>query len=154
MTASKALSNTQVVRAAFVVLIGFLASGVLGFVRTLIISQTFGAGEALDSFIAAQRIPEIIFVLVAGGALGSSFIPIYARRRSDDETEAWRLASAVTTLAALAALILGIVVTLAAPWLVDNLLRPQSTPEAQALTVNMMRLMMVTPVIFSISGLL
>jgi putative peptidoglycan lipid II flippase len=154
MTSSKALSNTQIVRAALIVLIGFLASGVLGFIRTLIISQTFGAGEALDSFIAAQRIPEIIFVLVAGGALGSSFIPIYARRRKDDEAEAWRLASAVTTLAALAALILGIGVTLAAPWLVSNFLRPQSTPEVQALTVNMMRLMMVTPVIFSISGLI
>ncbi len=154
MTTSKALSNTQIVRAALIVLIGFLASGVLGFIRTLIISQTFGAGEALDSFIAAQRIPEIIFVLVAGGALGSSFIPIYARRRKDNEAEAWRLASAVTTLAALAALILGILVILAAPWLVNKFLRPQSTPEAQALTLNMMRLMMITPVIFSVSGLL
>lgn len=154
MSASKALSNTQIIRAALIVLVGFLASGVLGFIRTLVVSQTFGAGEALDSFIAAQRIPEIIFVLVAGGALGSSFIPVYARRRNDDEAEAWRLASAVMTLAALAALILGIVVTLAAPWLVSNFLRPQSEPEAQALTVNMMRLMMVTPVIFSISGLI
>ena len=155
MTASKALSNTQVLRAALVVLVGFLASGVLGFVRTLIISRTFGAGEALDAFIAAQRIPELIFVLVAGGALGSSFIPVFSRYlRADNQAGAWRLASAVTTLAALAALILGIVVTLAAPWLVERFLRPESAPEAQALTVNMMRLMMITPVIFSISGLM
>lgn len=154
MTQSKALSNTQIARAALVVLVGFLASGVLGLLRTSIISAQFGTGGALDAFFAAQRLPEAIFVLVAGGALGSSFIPIYARLREDDEAEAWRLASAVMTLAALVAGILGLVVVLVAPWLVQTILLPESTAEAQALTVNMMRLMMVTPLIFSISGLL
>ena len=154
MSQSKALSNTQIARAALVVLVGFLASGVLGLVRTAIISAQFGTGGALDAFFAAQRLPEAIFVLVAGGALGSSFIPIYARLREEDEAEAWRLASAVMTLAALAAGILGLVVALTAPWLVQTILLPESTPEAQLLTANMMRLMMVTPFIFSISGLI
>ena len=154
MTQSKALTNTQIARAALVVLVGFLASGVLGLVRTAIISARFGTGGALDAFFAAQRLPEAVFVLVAGGALGSSFIPIYAQLRDEDEAQAWRLASAVMTLAALAAAVLGFVVALAAPWLVEVILLPASSPEAQALTVNMMRLMMVTPFIFSISGLL
>jgi putative peptidoglycan lipid II flippase len=153
MTDSRALSNSQIVRAAGVVLVGFLASGVLGLARTAIIGAQFGTSAALEAFIAAQRIPEIIFVLVAGGALGSSFIPIYARLREQDSAEAWRLASAVMTLAALAAAALGVIVALAAPWLVSSVLLRESTPEAQALTAQMMRLMMVTPVIFAISGL-
>lgn len=154
MNSSTKLSSRQVVRAAIVVLLGFLASGVLGFVRTLVISQQFGAGQALDAFLAAQRIPELIFVLVAGGALGSSFIPIYARRRSESEDEAWRLASAVMTLAALAALLFGALLALLAPWLVETILLPQSPPQVQALTATLMRLMMVTPLIFSVSGLI
>ncbi len=154
MTPSKALSNTQIARAALVVLVGFAASGVLGVVRTAIISAQFGTGSALDAFLAAQRIPEIVFTLVAGGALGSSFIPIYARLRDENQEEAWRLASAVMTLAAIAAGLLGLVVMLTAPWLVQHILLPESSPEAQLLTANMMRLMMVTPFIFSISGLL
>lgn len=153
MTQTKALSNRQVARAALVVIFGFLASGVLGFIRVLIVSRQFGTSAALDAFLAAQQIPELIFVLVAGGALGSSFIPIYAQLRETDEKQAWRLASAVMTLAALAALVLGVVVILLAPWLVGNLLLRDKPPEAQALTVDMMRLMMVTPFIFSISGL-
>ena len=73
------LSNKQIARAAVVVVGGFLASGVLGLVRTAAFSSTFGASDALDAFYAAQRIPETLFVLVAGGALGSSFIPVFAR---------------------------------------------------------------------------
>ncbi|MBI5671574.1 MAG: murein biosynthesis integral membrane protein MurJ [Chloroflexi bacterium] len=153
MSTAKALSNRQVARAALVVIFGFLTSGVLGFVRVLIVSRQFGTSAALDAFLAAQQIPELIFVLVAGGALGSSFIPIYARLRETDQDEAWRLASAVMTLAALAALALGALVIVLAPWLVGNLLLRDKPPEAQALTVDLMRLMMVTPFIFSISGL-
>lgn len=154
MSQSRALNNSQLIRAAIIVLIGFLASGVLGFVRTGILSAQFGTSEAHDAFLAAQRIPEIIFVLVAGGALGSSFIPIYAKRREEDENEAWRLASAVMTLASVAAAVLGIVVALFADPLVQFVLLPQSSPEIQALTANMTRMMMITPFLFAISGLI
>lgn len=153
MSDARALSNAQIARAALVVLAGFLASGALGLVRTAVIGAQFGTSAALDAFIAAQRIPEIVFVLVAGGALGSSFIPIYARLREQDSAEAWRLASAVMTVSALAALTLGVVVALVAPWLVSGVLLRESPPEAQALTADMMRLMMVTPAIFAVSGL-
>ncbi len=154
MSKSRALSNTQVARAALVVLFGFLASGVLGFVRTGVLAAQFGTGDAIDAFYAAQQIPELIFVLVAGGALGSSFIPIYAKRREEDEAEAWRLASAVMTLASLAAGIFGILVAIFAEPLVRYILLPESPPDVQLLTANMTRMMMITPFIFSISGLI
>lgn len=154
MSKSRALSNSQVARAALVVLFGFLASGVLGFVRTGVLAAQFGTGDAIDAFNAAQQIPELIFVLVAGGALGSSFIPIYAKRREEDEAQAWRLASAVMTLASLAAAIFGIVVAIFAEPFVQYILLPNSPPEVQLLTANMTRMMMITPFIFSISGLI
>lgn len=153
MAAAKVLTNSQIARAALTVLLGFLASGVLGFVRLLIVSRQFGAGGALDAFYEAQRLPELIFVLVAGGALGSSFIPIYARQREADPEAAWRLASAVMTLAALAAAVLGVVVTLAAPWLMREVLLRGADPAEQMLAADLMRIMMITPFIFSISGL-
>lgn len=153
MTATGALSNTQILRAALIVLVGFLASGILGFVRQGVLAAQFGAGDALDAFIAAQRIPEMIFVLVAGGALGSSFIPVFAQRREADQQQAWQLASAVMTLSACAAALLGIVVALAAPFLVSAILLPGASFAQQALTADLMRWMMITPFIFSISGL-
>jgi putative peptidoglycan lipid II flippase len=153
MSQSRALSNRQILRAAMLVLVGFLASGVFGFVRQGVLAAQFGTSNAYDAFIAAQRLPETIFVLVAGGALGSSFIPIYAKRREESQEEAWRLASAVMTLASLAAAVLGLTVALLAEPIVANFLLREASPELQSLTANMMRLMMVTPFIFSISGL-
>lgn len=154
MSETRALSSNQLLRAALVVLVGFLASGVLGIVRQAVLAAQFGTTETLDAFLAAQRLPEIIFVLVAGGALGSSFIPIYAQQREGDETQAWKLASSVMTLAAIAAAVLGIVTIIFADPLVRLILLPDSELAIQQLTANMVRLMMVTPFIFSISGLL
>lgn len=148
-----ALSNSAIARAALVIIFGFFTSGVLGLVRTVVLATQFGASEPLDAFYAAQRIPEVIFVLVAGGALGSSFIPVYARWRQRDVDHAWRLASTVMTLATIAAGLLAGIVILLADVLVSEVLMPGSSSAVQALTVDMTRLMMITPVIFSISGL-
>lgn len=152
---AKALSNRQIARAALVVLVGFFTSGALGLVRTAIFSATFGTSTALDAFYAAQRIPEMLFVLVAGGALGSSFIPVFSRYLTDDDrVGAWRLASAVMTLSAVLALLLALMVAVFAPQIVPAVLIPFETPEVQLLTVSLLRTMLVTVVIFAISGLL
>ena len=153
MKASNALSNRQLGEKALIMLFGFLASGLLGLLRIAVLASQFGTGAAHDSFNSAQQIPELVFVLVAGGALGSSFIPIYARLRESDPRQAWRLASAVMTLAAASAAMLGLVVTVFAPQIVSGILSAGRPPEEQQLTVDMIRLMMLTPFIFSISGL-
>jgi putative peptidoglycan lipid II flippase len=152
---ARALSNRQIARAALVVLVGFLASGLLGVLRQAIISAVFGTSDASDAFNAAQRLPELIFNLVAGGALGSAFIPVFSRLlREDDDAGAWRLASAVMTLSALAAGLLSLLVIAFAPWIVAVVLQPGRPAEVQALTVALVRVMMLTPAIFSVSGLL
>lgn len=149
---SRALTNAGIVRAAFVVLLGFLASGVLGLVRTAAYTAIFGASDVLDAFVAAQRVPEVLFVLVAGGALGSAFIPVFSRYLNDpaDSDHAWKLASATMTLSASAAAALSLLAYVSAPWFVPYYV---GDPEIQALTVNLMRVMLVTPFIFSMSGL-
>lgn len=150
----KALNNRQISEKALIVLFGFLASGALGLLRIGVVGAQFGTGAALDIFAAAQQLPETVFVLVAGGALGSSFIPVYARIREKDPAEAWQLASAVMTLSAAAAAVFGLSVAVFAPQLVDSLLLPDRPPDQRQLMVEMVRLMMLTPVIFSISGLI
>jgi peptidoglycan biosynthesis protein MviN/MurJ (putative lipid II flippase) len=57
---SKALHNSQIIRAALVVLVGFLTSGILGFVRTGVLALQFGAGAALDSFLYSPLLPYFI----------------------------------------------------------------------------------------------
>ena len=150
---SKALDNRQIAQKALIALVGFLTSGVLGLLRIGVVGGQFGAGAALDAFLAAQQLPETVFALVAGGALGSSFIPVYARIRENDEAQGWRLASAVLTLSAAAAAALALLVAVFAPQLVSHVLWAERPPAQHQLMIDMIRLMMLTPVIFSVSGL-
>ncbi len=154
MSQSDALDNREIIEKALIVLVGFLASGLLGLLRLAVVGAQFGTGAAYDAFAAAQQLPETVFVLVAGGALGSSFIPIYAKYRVIDQEQASRLASAVMTLSAAAAALLGLLVYALAPQLVSALLYSGRPPADQQLMTDMVRLMMLTPFIFSISGLL
>ena len=149
-----ALSNRQIMRAALVVLLGFVASGLLGCVAHGHHLRDLRGRRGAGRLFRAQQLPELIFVMVAGGALGSSFIPVYARLRAQDEAAAWRLASASMTLSALAAGVLGALVFLLAPLITRFILAPLAEPALQALTTDLMRAMMLTPLVFSVSGLL
>jgi len=153
MTQVRVLSAGQMMRAALVVILGFLASGILGLIRTAAYAAAFGASAELDVFYAAQRIPEMVFTLVAGGALGSAFIPVFNRYKDDESDERWRFASAVTTWSAVAAAGLGAILALTAPLYMPILL--SDVPVVyQALAADLTRWMLVTTVIFSVSGLI
>ncbi len=153
-SSARALSGRQIARAAGIVMLAYVMSGVLGIVRQSAINATFGAGAKLDAFTAAQRVPETLFVLVAGGALGSAFIPVFMRFLAlDDEDAAQRLANGVITLLVAVATALAALVFILAVPITDHLLVPKAAPQTQALTVELMRIMLLTVIIFGVSGL-
>jgi putative peptidoglycan lipid II flippase len=134
----------------------FVISRALGLLREMVISHQFGTGGDLDAYLAAFRIPDLLFQIVAGGALASAFIPTFAsfwaRGTAAGRARAWRLASAVINLVFVLTSFLAIVAAVLSPWLVRNVIAPGFDPERQALTTELMRLMLVTPVIFGVSG--
>lgn len=153
--AGQALSGREIALATLIVMASFVLSGVLGLVRQIVLASTFGAGRDLDAFYAALRLPETLFVLVAGGALGSAFIPVFSTFLNKDDLQgAWRLASAALTFVAIAASLSAIVGFIFATPLVEHLLLPEASDATQALTVELMRIMLVTVMIFGLSGLL
>ena len=144
----------QIARAATLVMAFFVLSRVLGMVRQMVIGAMFGTSGELDAYLAAARIPEMIFLVVAGGALGSAFIPAFADHLArEDEAGAWRLASAVVNLALIALTATAVLLAILAPPLVRTLIAPGFDPPQQALTVSLLRLMLVTPIIFGVSGI-
>ena len=105
-------ANRQIARAAGTVMFAILFGQIMGLVRGIIVARTFGASPELDAFFAANRVSETLFLLVAGGALGSAFIPTFTGLLAKDEKDsAWRLASslanAVTLVLSLLALLAG-----------------------------------------------
>ncbi len=132
----------------------FAASRLAGLAREMIIGARFGTSGELDAYLAAFRIPDLLFQLVAGGALGSAFIPVFAGSLARGQRgAAWKLFSSVTNLVLVVLTGLAILSGILAPQLVRYLLAPGFSPEQQALTVSLMRWMLVSTVIFGVSGI-
>jgi putative peptidoglycan lipid II flippase len=145
--------RTQMARAATVVMAAFVVSRVLGLGREVFIGSQFGTSRELDAYLAAFRIPDLIFQLVAGGALGSAFIPTFTGYLVNGRNkEAWRLASSIVNLVLIVLTVCAAVAACFAPWLVSHVVAPGFTPEQQMLTVRLMRLMLISPIVFGVSG--
>jgi putative peptidoglycan lipid II flippase len=136
-----------------VVMLGFVASRLLGLVRNMVITSQFGAGREYEIFLAAIAVPDLIFQVLAGGAVGSAFIPVFnAYLARGEEAAAWRLTNAVMTLAALATTPIAVLIGLVAHPLVDFVIVPGWDPASKSQTAELMRLMLLSPVIFAVSG--
>ena len=76
----------------------------------------------------AFRLPDFIFLVLAGATMGSAFIPTFARYIAQrDEEEAWRLASSVLNLVALTTAVLVVIAVVLAPWIVEAMARRDIT---------------------------
>jgi putative peptidoglycan lipid II flippase len=75
-----------------------MASRILGVVREQVLAAYFGAGNAMDAYNVAFRIPNLVRDLFAEGAMSAAFVPTFTRRLAHEGKEsAWRLGSTVIT---------------------------------------------------------
>ncbi|MFZ1719799.1 MAG: murein biosynthesis integral membrane protein MurJ [Candidatus Moraniibacteriota bacterium] len=80
--------------AALVIAISGIGSRLLGLLRDRLLASQFGAGDTLDAYYAAFRIPDFLYSLLILGALSSAFIPVFTDLiESDRKAMAWKLAS-------------------------------------------------------------
>lgn len=155
MDAANRIEQRSLARAAGVVMTGFALSNLTGLVKWVLVSQAFGTEAQLDAFNAANRLPEILFNLMAGGALASAFVPTFTDLLTKgDRPGAWRLASAIANLVFVALSLTAAMAWLSAPWLVPNVLAPGFDPDTTALTIELLRILLLSAVIFGLSGLL
>lgn len=163
----KRLFNGQinsVTIAALLVALSSLASRFLGIFRDRILAGEFGAGDTLDVFYAAFRVPDLIFNLLVLGALSAGFIPIFTHlikdplsnikgffQSGDSNSEAWRLANNILNLLAFGLVILSGVGIALSPLLM-KLITPGFSGDKQLLTVALTRIMFLSPIFLGISG--
>jgi putative peptidoglycan lipid II flippase len=170
-------SAGKIARSAIVV-IGILAFGKLFSLSEKWIGlDRFGVGVDWDTFAAANQLPEQLYNLIGGGALAFAFIPIFSgvlARSSRDQ--AWKLASNVLNTIFLAALLLSAIVFVFAPQLISTLIAPGfakpylplrifadpfsgelflylARPDLVMQTANLMRILLLSLMLFSVSGL-
>ncbi len=156
MTVVEESANRQIARAAGKVMIALLLSNLANLVSLVLNATTFGTQAEMDAFLAANRVSETLFVLMAGGALGSAFIPTFTGLLTKGSREtAWKLASAIANLVLVVLIVAAVLAAIFAQPLVHYVLAPgfASDPAQEALTVSLLRVMLPSAVIFGLSGL-
>lgn len=145
--------------AAFILAITGLLSNILGLYRERLIAGHFGAGSMTDAFYASFMLPNLIFSLLILGALSSAFIPVFVEKLSrNKQEEAQHIANSFLNFITLAALAFAVVLFILAPKLVplmfSGFFHRATTPgfNIYQVTVNLTRIMMISPVLFTISG--
>jgi putative peptidoglycan lipid II flippase len=144
-----ASSARALARAGLIVTTLFMASRVLGYVRTIVYAAAFPDVAQLAPFYAAFRIPDFLFQLVAAGALSSALIPVIAGLfAKEEDARAWRVVSTVTTLMLSALLVLAALVLWFAPELVQ-FIAPGFNAAQLAETTDLTRIMVLSPLLLA-----
>ena len=139
--------------AAGVLFVSSLVSGLLGFVRNGLLSWRFGAGEATDMYFAAFRIPDFLYGVLIMGGISAVFLPLFSERMAEGREEAWKFASNLLNIIIGSLAVFAAFVFLLAPQLIP-LVAPGFSAAQIEMSVNLTRLMLLSPILFGISAVL
>lgn len=148
-------SRRGIARAAGIIGLGSVASRLLGLIRETAISYQFGAGRAVDAFVAASTVPTMVYDLLVGGLLSSALVPVFSEYAADeDDPDAlWRLASVVLSAATAVLVLLTVVVVIFAPQVVA-LLVSGFDADQRDLTAGLIRVVAPSICFLGLSGIL
>ncbi len=149
------MKRASLARSSLIIAASLVLSQLTGLGRNIIINSQFGAGAELSAFQAAFRVTDFLFSILAGGALASAFVPIFAGHLANHRArQAWALARATTLCVFAALIVVAITCGVLAEPLLHNIVVPGFSPEQIARTAGLLRIMLISTVIFGVSGLL
>lgn len=138
--------------AALVIAVAGIGSRLLGFLRDRLLASSFGAGDTLDSYYAAFRVPDLLYNLLVMGALSAAFVPVFTDfLTAKKERQAWRLVAGVLEWLVVA---LGVLAALSF-FFADTIvswIAPGFAAEKQEITVTLTRVMLLSPIFLGISA--
>jgi putative peptidoglycan lipid II flippase len=124
----------------------------LGLLRDRILATTFGASRALDAYNAAFTLPDLILNIFVAGALTAAFVPIFSELSvKERKAEADQFTNSVISSSLGVVIISGLAVFFLTPAL-SKIIVPGFSPEERSVFTNLTRLLLLSPIIFSISN--
>ncbi|MBN2470408.1 MAG: murein biosynthesis integral membrane protein MurJ [Anaerolineae bacterium] len=141
-------------RSTVLLMVAFGTAKAISLVQTFIIARKIGLDTRWDSFVTANRIPELLVIMIGGGALGYAFIPVFSGLLAKGkDVDAWHLSSHVINTIFSVTATLSLIAFALAPWLVEAVVAPGFGPEQVLETVILMRILLISTLIFSVSGI-
>ncbi len=146
--------STSITKSAALIALMGVVSRLLGLLRDRIFASKFGAGDVMDSYYAAFKIPDLMYSLLIMGALSAAFVPVFSSLISKKKKkEAWELANILISVGVLLLSLIAILIYFFAPSLID-LMAFGYSDEKQAVVTQLTRIMLLSPIILGISGII
>lgn len=144
-------TTTSITAAAIILGGASFVSRLIGIFRDRIFAHMFGAGDVLDAYYAAFRIPDFIFNLLAVGALSAGFIPVFTKLLQKNKDEAWKVANGVFNCVLILLSITCAILFVFAPQLTKYMV-PGFAPDKINFTINLTRVMLLSPILLGLSS--
>ena len=143
-------SKNSVRSASIILVITMTLSNVLGLLRDHFLAGKIPTSE-LDIYFAAFRIPDLVFNFLILGAISSAFIPVFCGFIEDKKMdEGWKVVNILLNISVILLALSAVLMYFLMPYLTP-LVVPYFTIEKMAEVTKLSRLLMLTPIFFSIS---
>ncbi|HHE76667.1 MAG TPA: murein biosynthesis integral membrane protein MurJ [Candidatus Parcubacteria bacterium] len=145
-------SNT-IVRAAWILSGASFVSAVFGLLRDRLLAGKFGAGDDLDIYYAAFRIPDFVSMVLVMGAISAAIIPIFSSYLTKSQKEAWEYFSKILNLFLFFLILISIILIIFLPKLFF-LVAPGFSGEKRETAMLLTRIMFLSPILLGISNVI
>ena len=125
----------SMMKSSAVMATGTIISRLTGVLRDTALTAALGLTIVRDAFALGNSLPNIIYILIVGGALNAVFVPQLVRRMKEDRDGGRAYSDALLTATSSVLLVLSVLSVLLAPWIVSLYATPSYTDEQTALAV-------------------
>lgn len=129
-----------------------LVSRFIGLARDKIFAHQFGAGNTLDAYFAAFRVPDLVYNMLVVGALSAGFIPVFKELLEDDTDEAWKVTNGVLNILGISLIVICTILFIFTPQLMQWVV-PGYSGKKLDLTIKMTRVMFLSPILLGLSSI-
>jgi len=144
--------SSTITAGAFVLGVMSLVSRVIGLFRDRFLAARFGAGEELDIYYTAFRIPDFFYTILLLGVAVVAFVPTFVGYWEKDPEEAKKFFNTLFTLLVVSSVVLASILFILSPWIIP-LIAPGFNLEAQQKSVALSRIMFLSAIFLGVSSL-
>lgn len=143
--------SEKISSAALTVAFFGLISRLFGLWRDRLLAGKFGAGENLDIYYAAFKIPDLLYNLLIVGIISSVFLPVFYEYSTKDKDEAWRFSGNILNVLLIALVLFSAILILFAPALM-YIIAPGFDKPSHDLAIKISRILFLSPFLLGISA--
>jgi len=145
--------SEKISAAALIISVASFLSFLLGLLRDRMLTSSFGAGNTLDVYYAAFRIPDFVAMVLMMGAISVAVIPIFTQNLVKNKEQAFFYFTNVLNLFLLSLTIVCVILFIFTPQLVF-LIAPGFPFDKKEITIHLTRIMLLSPILMGVSNMI